>query len=239
MNFRFPFHLQCAIYKPHRSEGSKPPGRSHDCWLGCCASVLPYAQSSKQNILFYFPVSPVYLTQLIHISLQKVNVELQLLIILWLKCGKAINHSHRMFSVGRDPKNHQAQPLCHRQGHVPPALFFSFRKSTLRGWLDCHLPGYIWWHGFAESQLCLLYVQKAVEKRKWCPDNPSFQIFPSTCKFYTKKDVKRKRRRKHGLPLHPFFFFYLKHCTGFRRSMLRLQLCCRLSVLPLDGYCKR
>lgn len=133
MNFRFPFHLRCAIYKPHRSEGSKPPGRSHDCWLGCCVSVLPYAQSSNQNILFYFPVSPVYLTQLIHISLQKVNVELQLLIILPTEevvCGKAIDHRvTECFRLEGTRKTIKPHPSAMGRDMPHQLCFFPFRKT--------------------------------------------------------------------------------------------------------------
>lgn len=77
----FLFHLQCAIYKHYRSEGTKPLDRFHNH----CALCLTHAQSLKQNITFYFPVFPIYLVQVIHPLLQKVAVEQQLLIILWLK----------------------------------------------------------------------------------------------------------------------------------------------------------
>lgn len=77
----FLFHLQYAIYKHCRSEGTEPLDRSHNCH----APFLTHAQSSKQNINFYFPVFPIYLAQLIHIVLQKVAVEQQLLLILWVK----------------------------------------------------------------------------------------------------------------------------------------------------------
>ena len=75
-----------------------------------------------------------------------------------------------------------------------------------------------------------MHVQKA-EERKWCPGNPCFQMLPSAFKSYIKQDLKRKRKRKYSL--------FLKHRTGFRRSRRRLQLCGRLSTLPLVGYWNR
>lgn len=77
----FLFHLQYAIYKHHRSEGTEPLDRSRHCHAPC----LTHARSSKQNTNFCFPVFPIYLAQLIHIVLQKVAVEQQLLLILWVK----------------------------------------------------------------------------------------------------------------------------------------------------------
>lgn len=75
-----------------------------------------------------------------------------------------------------------------------------------------------------------MHVLKVVEERKWCPGHSSLQMLPSAFKLYVKWDFKRKIK-KHSL--------FLKPWTGLRGSRLWLQLCGRLSALPLIGYWNR
>lgn len=75
-----------------------------------------------------------------------------------------------------------------------------------------------------------MHVLKVVEERKWCPGNSSLQMLPSAFKLYVKWDFKRKIK-EHSQ--------FLKPWTRLRRSRLWLQLCGRLSSLPLVGYWNR
>lgn len=92
------FHLQCALYKHYRSEGTQTQDRSGlELFLTC-------TQSSKQN---NFPVFLMYLTNLTHILLPKKKKKIKGSCITityntWTEevaCGKTIGHKNALKPV--------------------------------------------------------------------------------------------------------------------------------------------